>query len=79
MAWELPSSIRKTFAISISHQVIFKTKTKIIGLTITRTNIKQKRFSMQMITLVRSQKRRYVTISSIYFSEILYNIYFHIL
>ena len=79
MAWELPSSIRKTVTISTSHQVIFKTKTKIIGLTITRTNIKQKRFSMQMITLVRSQKRRYVTISSIYFSEILYNIYFHIL
>ena len=79
MTWELPSSIRKAFTISTSHQVIFKTKTKITGLTITRTNIKQNRFSMQMITLVRSQKIRYVTISSIYFSEILCNIYFHIL
>ena len=37
MAWEMPSSFTRTFKLSISHQVIFKT----IGLTITRTNVKQ--------------------------------------
>ena len=42
MAWEMPSSFRRTFTTSTSHQVIFKTKSKIIGLTITRTNVKQK-------------------------------------
>ena len=38
----MPSSFRGMFTISTSHQVIFKTKTKIIGLTIIRTNVKQK-------------------------------------
>ena len=41
MAKEMPSSFR-TFTTSTSHQVIFKTKSKVIGLTITRTNVKQK-------------------------------------
>ena len=51
MAWELPNSFRRTFKTSTSDQLIFKTKfqevknidySKIIGLTITRTNVKQK-------------------------------------
>ena len=42
MTWEMPSSFPRTFTLSISHQVIFKTKSKIIGLTITRTNVKQR-------------------------------------
>ena len=42
MAWELTSSFRRTFTKSTSRQVIFKTKPKIIGLAITKTNAKQK-------------------------------------
>ena len=50
MAWKFPNSFRKTFKTSTS-QLIFKTKfqevknlgqSKIIGLIITRTNVKQK-------------------------------------
>ena len=51
MTWELPNSFRRTFKRSTSDQLIFKTKfqevknlgsSKIIGLTITKTNVKQK-------------------------------------
>ena len=50
MAWKVPNSFRKTFKTSTSRQ-IFKTKfqevknlgqSKIIGLIITRTNLKHK-------------------------------------
>ena len=41
MAKEMPSSFKRTFTTSTSHQVIFKTKSKVIGLTIPRTNVKQ--------------------------------------
>ena len=39
---EIPSSFIRTFTTSTAHQVIFKIKSHIIGLTTTRTNVKQK-------------------------------------
>ena len=42
MAWKMSSSFGRTFTTSTSHQIIFKTKSEIIGLTIIRKNVKQK-------------------------------------
>ena len=42
MAWEMPNNLRRTFTTSTSQQVIFKTKTNIIELTIIRLTVKQK-------------------------------------
>ena len=62
MAWESSSSFRRTFTRSNWHQVIFKTKAKIIGLTITRTNMKQKLvvFTCKGKTLVINQIKGYI-------------------
>ena len=42
MASELTSSFGTTFTTSNLHQIIFKTRTKFIGYTITKANVKQK-------------------------------------
>ena len=58
----MPNSFRKTFTTSTSHQVIFKTKTKTIGLTMTRTEGKTKNrdLSIQRTTLVINQIKVYI-------------------
>ena len=61
MTWEMPSSLTRAFTLSTFYQVIFKIKSKIIGLTITRSNVKKTcGFCMQRITLVINQIKRYI-------------------